>query len=93
MNHKFDELAKGLAQSVTRRQAFKRFGLGVTGMILVALGLANKGHAQTCLTDGNFCTQNSDCCSGHCNPEWWNNPFGNHNHQKYKVWLCGPLAG
>ena len=27
MNDKFDELAKGLAQSVTRRGALKRFGL------------------------------------------------------------------
>jgi len=31
MNHKFDELAKGLAQSVTRRQALKRFGVGLVG--------------------------------------------------------------
>jgi hypothetical protein len=29
LNNKFDELAKGLAQSVTRRQALKRFGVGL----------------------------------------------------------------
>jgi hypothetical protein len=34
MNNKFDELAKGLAQSVTRRQALKRFSLGLAGMTI-----------------------------------------------------------
>ncbi len=29
MNNQFDELAKGLAQSVTRRGALKKFGLGL----------------------------------------------------------------
>jgi len=28
MHDKFDELAKGLAQSITRRGALKKFGLG-----------------------------------------------------------------
>ena len=27
MNNQFDELTKGLAQSVTRRQAFRKFGV------------------------------------------------------------------
>src|SRR5262245_38375206 len=34
MNDKFDELAKGLAQSVTRRVAPKRFGLGLAVIAL-----------------------------------------------------------
>src|SRR5438128_921203 len=29
MNNKFDELTKGLAQSVTRRGALKKFGVGL----------------------------------------------------------------
>jgi hypothetical protein len=41
MNNKFDELAKGLAQSVTRRQAFKKFGVGLAGMVLTALGVGS----------------------------------------------------
>src|SRR6266516_4048107 len=41
MNEKFDELAKGLAQSVTRRGALKKFGLGLIGIALATLGLAN----------------------------------------------------
>jgi hypothetical protein len=34
MNDKFDELAKGLVESVTRRQALKRFGAGLAGTAL-----------------------------------------------------------
>jgi hypothetical protein len=45
MNNKFDELAKGLAQSVTRRQALKQFGVGLAGMALACFGLANKTEA------------------------------------------------
>ena len=39
MNNKFDQLAKGLAQSVTRRQALKKFGFGLAGMALACYGL------------------------------------------------------
>jgi len=45
MNDKFDELAKGLAQSVTRRGALKKFGVGLAGLALASLGLANKAEA------------------------------------------------
>ncbi|HEY5913992.1 MAG TPA: twin-arginine translocation signal domain-containing protein [Verrucomicrobiae bacterium] len=46
MNDKFDKLAKGLAQSVTRRGALKKFGAGLAGIALAALGLANKAEAR-----------------------------------------------
>src|SRR5258708_32669204 len=46
MSNKFDELAKGLAQSVTRRQAFKKFGVGLAGMALACFGLALPTTAQ-----------------------------------------------
>jgi len=42
MNNKFDELTKSLAQSVSRRAALKKFGVGVAGMALACFGLANK---------------------------------------------------
>ncbi len=45
MNNKFDELAKGMAQSVTRRQALRKFGVGLAGMALACLGLANRADA------------------------------------------------
>src|SRR3974390_1957135 len=41
MNNKFDELAKGLAQSTTRRQALKSFGVGLAGMVLACFVLAS----------------------------------------------------
>ena len=44
MNNKFDELTKGLAQSVTRRAALKKFGVGLAGMALACFGLANKAE-------------------------------------------------
>jgi hypothetical protein len=70
MNSKFDELAMAMAQSVTRRQALKRFSVGLAGMALACFGLANKaGAAQaTCEKASSPCTSNADCCSGYCYP-------------------------
>ncbi len=42
MNNQFDELTKSLAQSVTRRVALKKFGVGLAGMALACFGLASK---------------------------------------------------
>src|SRR5258708_26858975 len=46
MNDKFDELAKRLAQSVTRRAALKKFGGGLAGMALACFGWALTVAAQ-----------------------------------------------
>ncbi len=45
MTNKFDDLTKKLAQTVTRRAAFKRFGVGLAGMALASFGLADKASA------------------------------------------------
>jgi hypothetical protein len=66
MNDKFDELAKGMAQSVTRRGALKKFGLGLAGIALAALGLADEAQAGACKRAGQHCHRDSDCCSGYC---------------------------
>ena len=58
MSDRFDEMTKGLAQSVTRRAALKKFGLGLAGLALAALGLANKAHAGR---PTRSCTTNADC--------------------------------
>jgi hypothetical protein len=57
MNNKFDELAKGLAQSVTRRQALKKFGVTLAGMAMTCFGLANRAQAagKRCSKAGQFC--------------------------------------
>jgi hypothetical protein len=58
MNNKFDELTKQMAQSVTRRAALKKFGIGLAGMALACFGLVNKAgaatHAGYCGINSNF---------------------------------------
>ena len=76
MNNKFDELTKSMAQSVTRRAALKKFGVGLAGMALACFGLADAAKAGKikCLRPGQSCTSNSECCSGICYDD--GNPFG-----------------
>src|SRR5205814_2310234 len=52
MTNKFDELAKGMAQSVTRRGALKKFGVGLAGMTLACFGLANAQAITSGVLDG-----------------------------------------
>ncbi|HAB18866.1 MAG TPA: hypothetical protein PLX89_20610 [Verrucomicrobiota bacterium] len=56
MNHPFDELAKGLARSVTRRGALKKFSVG-----LACFGLANKVGAAT---HAGYCVANPTSLDG-----------------------------
>src|SRR5690349_4719918 len=84
MSSKFDELAKGLAQSVTRRQAFKKFGVGLAGMALACFGLASRAKAQTtysgyCQVVGHLNGANTIkyALSGYCvDPNATNCPIG-----------------
>ena len=62
MNDKFDDLAKGLAQSVTRRGALKKFGVGIAGIALALLGLPNKAHADPKKQFHCRCAQPYDGC-------------------------------
>src|SRR5262245_26801354 len=54
MNHQFDELTQGVAQSVTRRAALKKFGVGLAGMTLACLGLAYQSKADPTFTTLNY---------------------------------------
>lgn len=67
MKDKFDQMTKDLAQSVTRRGALKRFSLGVIGIALASLGLANGAEAgqPRCKTSAD-CGGGYLCWSGHC---------------------------
>jgi hypothetical protein len=78
MNNKFDELAKGLAQSVTRRGALKKFGVGLVGIALTCFGLANKAQAgkSGCKSAGEKCRLNNHCCSGNCYHPFYYSSFG-----------------
>jgi hypothetical protein len=68
MSNKFDELTKSMAQSVTRRAALRKFGIGMAGMALACFGLANKAGAGStnCFSPGSHCQHDSQCCSGTC---------------------------
>ena len=89
MNNKFDQLTKGLAQSVTRRAALKKFGVGLAGMALACFGLANKAEATRCLHAGEVCAFAAGptlpyncltrCCSHDANSSY---------HWGYYSWVC-----
>jgi hypothetical protein len=77
MKNKFDELAKGLAQSTTRRRALKKFGVGLAGMLLACFGLASRVEAgqsackkciQQCKQRGGSNSYCGEICSLICNP-------------------------
>src|SRR5256886_6787677 len=65
------ELTKSLAQSVTRRAALKKFGVGLAGMALACFGLAHKAAAnnrcnvcvEACLASG---YSRQYCSVNHC---------------------------
>jgi hypothetical protein len=65
MNDKFDQLAKSVAESVTRRQAFRRFGLGLVGMALACFGLSSKA-GEPCLPSGSFCQNGAGPAGNQC---------------------------
>ncbi len=52
MNNKFDELAIGMAQTVTRRGALKKFGAGLAGIALAAIGMTNNAQADPAAKKG-----------------------------------------
>jgi hypothetical protein len=64
MNNKFDELAKGLAQSVTRRQMFGKLGGVIVGTFAVWLGLDRVSGASG-KTKG-VCAAQLDLACGGC---------------------------
>jgi hypothetical protein len=76
MNNQFDQLAKNMAQSVTRRGALKKFGLGLTGIALASLGLANIAEARSCKGPGERCEDSRQCCLGLLCGNWNANTRG-----------------
>ena len=66
MNDKFDELAKNLAQSVTRRGAMKKFGVGFASIALASLGMTDSAQAGGCKPSGSRCNKDFQCCSRCC---------------------------
>ena len=77
MKDRFDEMARGMAQSVTRRQALKKFSFRLAGMALACFGLADKaGATKNCLPNGTICKPkgpgSESSCNKCCNGYWTN---------------------
>ena len=81
MSKEFDELAKQTAQSVTRRGALRKFGIGIAGITLALLGLAHRADASqmnrhcnckkyTCNCSAPYagCRFDDFCCLQCCGP-------------------------
>ena len=67
MDKQFDELSKSLAEGVSRREALRKFGFGLAGVLLAAVGLRSKAGANPgCFHNGHHCTRDSECCSNLC---------------------------
>ena len=46
MDKQFDELSKSLAEGVSRREALRKFGIGLAGILLASLGIQISGSAD-----------------------------------------------
>jgi hypothetical protein len=66
MANRFDELAKSMAQGVSRRQALKLFTTGLAGAVLAALTGKAEAAPQTCVVcvcgTGRPCNPKSNTC-------------------------------
>jgi hypothetical protein len=66
---RFGELSKAVYTAKSRRQAFRLAGTAAAGGVLSLVG-AGPARADTgrCKKGGWKCRENSECCSGFCNP-------------------------
>ena len=84
MQSRFDALAKLLAGGMSRREVLRRLGGTAAGAVLASLGLGCKDDVVgqddvvgpsrplfatgRCRVGGRKCRENSECCSGFCDP-------------------------
>jgi hypothetical protein len=55
MEHQFDELAKALAEGVSRREALRRLGGGLAGVLLAFMGLGKAWSQSGSVDCGSYC--------------------------------------
>jgi hypothetical protein len=69
--NRFDELAKALGGSASRRTVLRALvgaaGAGILGVI--GWGGGRGDAAETCRNGGEVCRKHGDCCSGTCGPQ------------------------
>ena len=61
MDRQFDELSKSLAEGVSRREALRKFGTGLAGVLLAAVGLVGKAHGDPSPAPGGCVCKRADC--------------------------------
>jgi len=68
--HEFDELAKTLSTTTSRRQALKIFGVATIGGVasLFGAGSARAEGPGRCFQGGHGCREHQECCSQFCDP-------------------------
>lgn len=68
MDKQFDELSKSLAEGVSRRDALRKFALGLMGVLLATLGLGSTAWAggQRCGSDAQCGGSPNACCNHVC---------------------------
>jgi hypothetical protein len=67
MDRQFDELSKSLAEKgVSRKEALRKIGIGLAGVLLAAVGLSNGRHAGA--------QSSTQCCSWSCTSPGRNKP-------------------
>src|SRR5438105_14612242 len=67
MDKQFDDLSKSLAEGVSRREALRKFGFGLAGVVLAAVGLSSRARAagQPCASNAD-CPNSETCCNSVC---------------------------
>ena len=69
MDKQFDELSKSLAEGVSRREAVRKFGIGLAGALMASLGLGRataqgkggKNYGPLCQVDPNTGLYTGSC--------------------------------
>ena len=67
MTHLFDDLAREIARSTSRRDVLKRLGVGLAGLLWSAIGVRKAGAAVTCGTC-QACNLDALICGLPCSP-------------------------
>ena len=93
MDKQFDELSKSLAEGgISRREALRKFGFGLAGVLLASLGIAGPVRAAGCI-DSSDCPSHHLCCNGQCVPENNNQNCGGCGNRCPKGTSCKSING